>query len=216
MPNQIPFPFIHLLFAPTCLGCRRKLPPGKNAFCRGCVRFFLGAPSLKGALFEHSGPGKGFLRALRETAPERAAAWGLALLTRRGMLRAWRAQGVELVMHAPQSGRRGRSGLALLAESVARELGAIYVPHAFRKQGKRTQHGRTLADRMDTECFIELACPDLWVKGKQALVIDDVNTTGTTLDLCATILRTAGASRVQRFALAQQSADVCTEVRKPD
>ena len=204
MPSQLFFPFTHLLFAPHCLGCRRKLPPGQDAFCRSCVRFFLGAPSLKGALFEHSGPGRGFLRALRETAPERAAAWGLALLDRRGQLARWKGQGVEVVLHAPQNPRRETSGLALLAEGVARALGALYVPRAFRKLGGRSQHGRILVSRMDTPCFLELAHPERWVKGKRALVLDDVNTTGTTLDLCAYILRKAGASKVRRFALAHQ------------
>lgn len=108
------------------------------------------------------------------------------------------------MVHAPQNPRAARSGLALLAEGIAREVGALYVPGAFRKIGRRSQHGRTAADRMDTEMFLELARPAEWIKGKQALVIDDVNTTGTTLDLCAVALRRAGASKVRRFSLAAQ------------
>ncbi|MFX7870715.1 hypothetical protein ABTK02_22190, partial [Acinetobacter baumannii] len=81
-----PFPFSHLLFAPLCQACRRRLPAGQSTFCRSCIRFFLGGHRSRAALFEHSGPGKGFVRALRETAPERAAAWALLLLERKGEL----------------------------------------------------------------------------------------------------------------------------------
>jgi competence protein ComFC len=203
MSNQLTFQFTHLLLAPRCLGCRRRLPPDSNAFCRACIRYFLGAPSLKGALFEHSGPGKGFLSALRGTAPQRAAAWGIALLERRNVFKNW--DGVELVMHAPQNARRAQSGLALLAEGVAKRIGAQFVRHAFRKSEARTQHGRTRIDRMDTPCFLELARPPGWVKGKSVLVLDDVNTTGTTLEQCAYRLIEAGAAQVKKFALAEQA-----------
>ena len=207
MPNlQLPFPFLHVLFAPLCQACRRRLSPGHSTFCRGCVRFFLGGHRSREALFEHRGPGKGFLSALRGDAPERAAGWAPELLKRRGEIDRWRSQGVELVVNAPQNSRRHRSGLALLTEGVAKELGAVYIAGAFRKIGRRSQHGRSAADRMDTEMFLELARPNEWIRGKQALVIDDVNTTGTTLDLCAAVLKRAGASKVRRFALAHQGA----------
>jgi predicted amidophosphoribosyltransferase len=202
---QLLFPFAHALLSPRCLGCRRRLPADQNAFCRSCVRYFLGAPSLKGALFEHRGPGRGFLHALRETAPERAAGWALALLRRRGHLESWRGEGVELVVNAPQR-VGGRSGLAVVAERVAQEIGAQFVPRAFRKSSRRTQHGKAAEARMDTPPFLELTLPDDLVRGREVLVLDDVNTTGTTLDLCAWRLREAGASRVRRFALAERPA----------
>ena len=52
--------------------------------------------------------------------------------------------------------------------------------------------------------FIELTRPLGWIRGKHVLVVDDVNTTGTTLDLCAFVLKKAGACRVTRFSLAYQ------------
>jgi predicted amidophosphoribosyltransferase len=216
MPNlQLSFAFLHLLFAPTCQACRRRLRPGQTTFCRGCVRFFLGGHRSREALFEHSGPGKGFLSALRGDAPERAAGYAVELLKRRGEIERWRNSGVEVVVNAPQNQRKNRSGLALLAEDVARELGAIYVAGAFRKTSQRSQHGRSAADRMDTEQFIELARPVDWFRGKQALVLDDVHTTGTTLDLCAAVLKQAGASKVRRFALAHQTMGASKESFSP-
>jgi len=207
MTDQLAFSFGHLLFSPRCQGCRRRLPPGSASYCRACIRLFLGAPRFRGALFENLGPARGFLRALRGSAPERAATWAFFLLERRGWIETWKRDQIEIVTHAPQNARRARSGLAILAEAVARETGASFVPRAFRKRDGRRQHGRSAASRMDTHCFVELTRPKDWVRGKAVLVLDDVNTTGTTLDLCAFALREAGASRVRRFALAQQAVN---------
>ncbi|MGZ3712959.1 MAG: ComF family protein [Bdellovibrionota bacterium] len=57
---------------------------------------------------------------------------------------------------------------------------------------------------MDTACFVSFAGKKAQVDGKKILVIDDVFTTGTTLDLAAYVLRKAGAKRVSIFALAHQ------------
>ena len=211
MPAPLPLDFFHAVLAPRCLGCRRSLPSGSHAYCFSCLRVFLGAPSPTGALFSHGGPVKGFLHALRGSAPPRSAVLALALLKRKRHLARWQGAGIELVMHAPQNQRRQWSGLALIAKAVAEELGALFVPRAFRKQNARSQHGRSLTSRMDSPCFVELARPEAWVRGRHVLVLDDVNTTGTTLDLCAFVLRRAGAARVSTFALAQRMATFSAE-----
>jgi len=41
------------------------------------------------------------------------------------------------------------------------------------------------------------------VKGRHVLIVDDVFTTGATLDACARALKRAGARRVDAFALAR-------------
>jgi len=48
------------------------------------------------------------------------------------------------------------------------------------------------------------ACRDEKLKGKQALLIDDVCTTGATLDCCAITLNRVGASSVWGLALARE------------
>lgn len=204
MLNQISFSLLKFLFAPECLGCGNRLSLGQSAFCSGCVRYLLISPQPRGALLEHFGPAKGLVSALRESAPQRAAAWMLECLDRRGALRQWKSLGVEVVAHAPQNLKGDRSGLAILTRAIAQKIDAEYLNHAFCKRSRIRQHGRKLGDRMDVACFVELTCPAEWVKGKQVLVLDDVQTTGTTLDLCSYILRKAGASKVRQFALAKQ------------
>ncbi len=194
---------LHFLFSPLCLGCNEPLRH-RQAFCFRCTKVLLRGSDFPCTLFDHEGPGRGFVAALRGQAPHRMAAWACALLRRRGQLASWANQGIELVVHAPQNPRRESSGLAILSESIARFTGAQYLGQAFRKKTPRTQHGRSLGQRMDTRCFIELARPEKWVKGKHILLLDDVLTTGTTLDLCSYVLRKAGASKVARFTLARQ------------
>lgn len=192
------------LFQPHCLACNLPLESSLS-FCFACARFFLEDPGSE-SLFPHEGPGRGFLHALRGGAPYSAAAWALALLEKRGRVAQWKAQGVELALPAPQKprSRNHPSGLTLLARAIGRELGAECAAPAFRKKKGHSQHGLGLVERMDTACFVELAVPESVVKGKHVLVIDDVHTSGTTLDLCAYALRKAGAAKVVTFALAKQ------------
>jgi hypothetical protein len=46
-------------------------------------------------------------------------------------------------------------------------------------------------------------CADLGVSGQRVLVIDDVCTTGSTLEACSVALKAAGASSVWGFTLAR-------------
>lgn len=198
------------LFSPLCLGCDGPLR-GRRAFCFSCSRSLLASPSLLKepaplplALISHAGAGRGLVQALRGSAPHLMAAWALSLLRRRGWLDRWIAEGVQLVVHAPQKVRSESSGLALLSLALAGRIKAEYRALAFRKSEGHSQHGRSLTQRVNSRPFLELALPSGAVEGRHVLVLDDVLTTGTTLDLCAYQLRKAGAAKVSRFALTHQ------------
>lgn len=187
-----------LLFKPECWACGMPLRRERD-FCDSCQKGLYRALEGEGHLLRYEGPVTGLLSCLRGSAPNMAADWCLGLLKRQGILDRWRAEAIESVVLAPQNPRRSQSGLEILGRRMAERLQVpCYRP--FVKVGNRSQHGRSLNERMNSPCFIRLS---MEVKGK-TLLLDDVLTTGTTLDQCAYLLRRGGATDVVTFSLARQ------------
>lgn len=115
-------------------------------------------------------------------------------------LRAFRA---ELLVLAPQSRKRGgESGLNAFARNLMRELEIPELIPLTKEAGKR-QHGLDLEERMDSTLFVRPPDVNL-VRGKRVLLLDDVWTTGTTMEMSAFVLREAGVSELRRAALVRQ------------
>lgn len=146
---------------------------------------------------------EGLLACLRGSAPNLSCAWFMALLARTGQLKNWKAKGFEAIVLAPQNPKAGERGLVLVGRSIAAEL-KVPLCQPFSKIGKRSQHARTLGDRMDASCFVQIRPDASFLRGKKVLLLDDVLTTGTTLDQCAYLLRKAGVAEVVSFSLAKQ------------
>lgn len=91
----------------------------------------------------------------------------------------------------------------LVGRALAKEL-KLPLVQPFTKVGRRSQHGRSVSERMNSVCFVQLKVEGDFLKGKKLLLLDDVYTTGTTLDQCAYLLRKAGADEVTAFSLARQ------------
>lgn len=187
-----------LLFNPQCWACGSPLA-GQRDFCFRCRREIFRSLGKEGFLLRHEGAVTGLLSCLRGTAPRTAAAWCFSLLHRTGRLDRWRREGYSALAVAPQNDRRHESGLLITAGKISRALG-LPLLQPFEKIGRHSQHGRSLTGRMDAPCFVKLKGR---VRGR-ILLIDDVHTTGTTLDQCAYLLRKAGAEEVVCFSLARQ------------
>lgn len=98
---------------------------------------------------------------------------------------------------------RGYNQAALLARPVALKLGARYQPEAIdRVKETRSQVGLNLTQRRENVKNAFRAQAD-WVTGKGILLIDDVTTSGSTLESCAAALCAAGAERVYGLTLAR-------------
>jgi ComF family protein len=113
---------------------------------------------------------------------------------------------VAVPMHPIKERSRGFNQAALLAAPVAEILGIPLLPAKVvqRARQRPAQVGLSPEDRRKNlrDAFVvpEREAPTL--AGRQLLVIDDVFTTGATVNACATALRKVGVSRILIATLA--------------
>ena len=115
---------------------------------------------------------------------------------------------VELVMPVPltvkRQLRRGFNQSALVAGTVSQKLDLALVTDVLLRKRQNTQVGLTARQRQynikDAFVVIDPAA----VKNKTILLIDDVVTTGSTLDECGRVLKLAGAKKVLALTIARK------------
>jgi competence protein ComFC len=100
-------------------------------------------------------------------------------------------------LHVVRERERSYNQSRLLAEQLARSLG---IPH--RQSGlKRTRwtgtqtHLTAQKRRRNVKGAFQVVCPE-WIDGRRILLVDDVMTTGATVNECARCLRASGAAGV--------------------
>lgn len=110
---------------------------------------------------------------------------------------------VPVPLHPGRQRERGFNQAALLAERVARAAGLTMRPEALRRtRATAAQMSLDAADRK-TNVAGAFQSADATVRGAAVLVVDDVCTTGATLDACAVALKAAGATEVHGLTLAR-------------
>jgi competence protein ComFC len=114
---------------------------------------------------------------------------------------------VNLVLPVPLSKERrherGYNQAGLLAQPLALALNLPYYPKAIERWRDTTsQVGLSAGQRLTNVSGAFKAAPNL-VKGRSILVIDDVTTTGATINACSEALLQAGAREVFALTLAR-------------
>ncbi len=124
------------------------------------------------------------------------------------MAAAWRSRGlsadlvVPVPLHAGRQAERGYNQAALLARVLATEVGVSLDERLLiRQRATAHQVGLGRADRAQNVAGAFNCTGD--TTGKHVMLVDDVATTGATLEACAVALREAGASTVTAFTLAR-------------
>jgi ComF family protein len=98
---------------------------------------------------------------------------------------------------------RGYNQATLLARPIAIYLEIPFFKRALaRKRETRSQVGLTVSERHDN-VVDAFKADDNIISGKNVLVVDDVATSGATLNACAKALLDAGADKVYCFSLAR-------------
>jgi ComF family protein len=137
-----------------------------------------------------------------------------------GLFARWMAQaGEELLaeadlivpvpLHRWRLVRRGFNQSAVLAQRIAGIAGRPWSPSILRRhKATASQQGLSASERERniTASAFRVGNPAA-VAGARVVLVDDVLTTGATLGACATILRRAGAERVDVLTLARVVRD---------
>jgi len=112
---------------------------------------------------------------------------------------------VAVPLYARRQRLRGYNQSALLARELCRLCGLPLAGRGLARRRNTPPQARS-ADaearkRNVTDAFV---ADRRWVEGKRILLIDDVMTTGATLDACARALRQAGAASVWALTFARE------------
>jgi ComF family protein len=117
---------------------------------------------------------------------------------------------VPVPLHWRRLFRRRYNQSALLARALARQSGVPWLPDTLRRVRATPTQGGLGARQRRLNVRGAFAVPPhcrARIAGKRALLIDDVLTTGATLDAAARALRRAGAADVFALALARVSKE---------
>jgi ComF family protein len=195
------------LSPPRCAACDAAVPL-LHAFCRACATTVGAAePCADGvAAFAYGGA---IARAVARLKYERRPDLGRPLgdLLARAVAAAMPALGqvvVPVPLHQRRLAERGYNQAQLLACRVASHLAAPVRPLALRRT-RDTPQQATL-DRSSREANLRDAFAVRHaqrIARQRVLLVDDVRTTGATLDACARALLRAGAAEVRWAAVAQ-------------
>jgi ComF family protein len=221
---------IDLLFPPTCVGCGRegaficpaciggmlRLPPPlcpvcgrpmiREEWCPSCRRWKLDIDGIRSAF--------AFQGVLRQAVHRfkyggfRALALPLAgLLARNLESRPLPAEAlVPVPLHPLRLRDRGYNQSGLLARELGRLTGLPVEEDTLLRHRNSRAQVRT-PDSEERRCNVSGAfgCRNDGLRGKRVLLIDDVCTTGATLNSCAIALKAAGTASVWGLALARET-----------
>lgn len=196
--SQLPW-----VFPPLCPRCGR--PQASGILCSSCAQA-TGAISVIRSPLRFEGVAR---RALHELKYRNLRAIAPTLATY--LVRSLRDTGYEpdiivpVPLHPRRARRRGYNQSFLLAREVAKETCTPLSADALARvrEGTSQVHTTSVEERRQNVSGA-FACNNTSVTGRQVLVVDDVCTTGATLESCAVTLRGAGAVDVWGLTVARE------------
>lgn len=196
------------ILAPPCAVCRGVLDaPLDSAVCDGCWEtvipatssFTLRAIASAQALGAYDGTLRDLLHALKYDGRRSIAPRLSAMMATEGrdVL-----AGADLVVPVPLHWRRRRERGFNQSEDLARHLGVPAVPVLRRVKATRPQVDLPAGARRDN---VRDAFAMRRVIRRQSVIVlvDDVATTGATLEACARVLKAAGAAEIRALTAAR-------------
>lgn len=219
--------FLSLLFPPRCVGCRRtgawlcvecldQIPLVEPPFCARCgdrvVADGLCARCQSSPLqIERIRSAAYFEGVLRKAMHGFKYRRRTALTGPLGGLMAacWAQHSmpvdviVPVPLHAARLRQRGYNQAALLAREMARRVGLVVDERTLVRQRATAPQIKLDARQRKDNVRDAFYCSSNALAGRRVLLIDDVCTTGATLEACAVALYEGGARSVQALTLAR-------------
>lgn len=194
---------VHYLSGPLCCRCGKKLSDCEAEYCGDCGRrrhlFTAGR-----ALYEYGDIAPALYRFKYEGCREYAGFFGRELASQLGgYIRSLKPDGlVPIPMYPAKERRRGYNQASLLAQALGRELNLPVYP----KLVSRNRNTRPLKELNSEERVNNLKrafnLAQNGVKLKTIILVDDIYTTGSTMDQVSTVLLAGGCKRVYFVTLA--------------
>ncbi len=182
---------------PRCLKCGKHIGDEREEYCKGCRmtvhkfekgRGVFAYQSVAGSMYRFKYAGR----------REYARYYGEQIVKKLGTaIERWKPDAlVPVPVHAARRRERGYNQAEALAREVGKRMG-IPVESRLIKRVKKTLPQKLLDDRErqnNLKKAFKIDRND--VKLKTVIIIDDIYTTGSTIDACAAILKRAGVEKV--------------------
>jgi ComF family protein len=193
---------IQFLEHPSCWLCGRSVSEG-NHLCDDCSPSDVAFDGLCSLAF-YGGIIRTCVHALKYENHQALGGFFTSLLVECLSKYSWDLDQLIPVPLSPDRMKiRGYNQSALLGHPVALVLGIQYLPFALRRiRNTRSQVELSADERRDNVKGAFRAVPHL-VNNKTVLLVDDVTTTGSTLNACAEALKAAGAKSIFCLTLAR-------------
>ena len=188
-----------------------EIDPGENTVCAGCYVAPTAFDCARSILYYDEASKRLILGFKHGDRLERAPAF-IGWLERAGRAIAEDADFIVPVpLHRLRLWRRRYNQSAILAQGIARRFGKTYAPLVLNRVRHTPSQGSmpsAKARRRNVAAAFQVAEQGGYeIRGKSVLLLDDVYTTGATLNACAGALRRAGVGRISALTLARVVRD---------
>jgi ComF family protein len=189
------------IFPPVCDKCGRPLPQGKP--CRGCIGEGAEIDGIR-APFLFEGAIRHAIHELKYHNLRDISAILADFLYNYILENPIKAEVIVPVpVHRKKERERGYNQSVLLARELGRKCGVAVIKDSLVRQVFAPPQARSASalERHKNVAGV-FACRDRRLEGKHVLLIDDVSTSGATLNACAGVLKKAGAAGVWGLVVA--------------